>query len=99
VGSPQRVYEWVVWFELSHSASTPGRPWNGSAYQMEGPLGLARTALQPRRGFHIVAGWVLPSGGRDWAKGRAFSKRIHLAPEMAMIAPNDPLGTFHKAAL
>ncbi len=37
---------------LNHARPTV----NGSAYQMEGPVGLMRAPLQPRRGFHIVAG-------------------------------------------
>jgi hypothetical protein len=47
---------------------------NGSAYEMEGsfdwlrttPAGLMRVPLQLRRGFHIEAGWVAPSGERGW---------------------------------
>ena len=34
------------------------------AIKMEGPPGLTRVPSQPRRGFHLVAGWVLPSGER-----------------------------------
>ena len=40
---------------------------NGSGYKMQGPPGLEIAAtISPGEGLRVVAGWVLPSGGRAW---------------------------------